>query len=231
MQKEVWPRHMLVIMKSQNAWQSNLHSHATDSRKVATDHKKVESSSVTKLTGLDSQQSCRIEYWYKAMPPSTGMCVGLVFVLVRLKLPFPPMRKPLCHRVPKIRCLSMLLTSPSLPPSEHNTAHKKRGVFALRAYHCVEAAGGVAVRRGPLPLSFHLRLPTRVSRCDGMALLSCPAVTIMLLCLFRYASTDIDMSTQVDYVGNSATYVLAVGILADHQTPASGSKPCDSQSH
>jgi hypothetical protein len=47
----------------------------------------------------------------------------------------------------------------------------------------------VAVRRGPLLLSFHLRLPTRVSRCEGIALVSCPAVIIMLLCLFRYAST------------------------------------------
>jgi hypothetical protein len=109
---------------------------------------------------------------------------------------FPPMRKPLPSSS-KDQMSSMLLQV-IFAVGRAITQPTKRGAVldvgvrsvALKPYHCVEAAGGVAVRRGPLPFSFHLRLPTRVSRCDGMTLLSCPAVTIMLLCLFRYASTD-----------------------------------------
>jgi hypothetical protein len=111
---------------------------------------------------------------------------------------FPPMRKaPLAIEFQRSDVFNAS-TSSSLPLGETITQPTKTRCRLGRrceeccsqAYHCVEAAGGVAVRRGPLPLSFHLRLPTRVSRCDGMALLSCPAVTIILLCLFRYASTD-----------------------------------------
>jgi hypothetical protein len=106
---------------------------------------------------------------------------------------------------------------------------KKHGILRV---HCEGAGGGVAVRRGPLLLSCHLRLPTRVSRCEGIALVSCPAVTIILLCLFRYASTAKSLSVQGRSRDRTVkTYALVAGILADHQRPASDSMPSDSQSH
>jgi hypothetical protein len=172
------------------------------------------------------------------MPPKYWHVRGVSF-RPRVRMKFPVLRY-VSHfpSSSKDQVASMLLQVVSARWASTTQAAKRgRGLgcwcekYCSQAYHCVEAAGGVAVRRGPLPLSLHLRFPTRVSRCDGMALLSCPAVTIMLLCLFRYASTDRYGSTQVDDAGEAETYMLAAGISADHQTPASDSKPYDSQSH